>query len=72
VGALLTERLRFYLRIQAALYTVDRWCTDHVAVLHVTDICSVNGVSHVTQLSGAALTLYMLNTPPRLVHGGAR
>jgi len=29
----------------ASLYTVDRWCTDHVAVLHVTDYYSVSGVA---------------------------
>jgi len=68
VGALLVERLNILSTIQACLYTVDRcaqtmwrWCTDRVAVLHVTYYCSVNGVSHVTSC-GAALTLYICST----------
>ena len=34
--------------IQAALYTVDRWCTDHAAVLHMTEyLFSQRDGSHV-------------------------
>ena len=45
LGALLIERLNILATIQASLYTVARWCTDHVAVLHVTEYCSVSGVA---------------------------
>ena len=45
LGKGFSKRLYILSTIQASLYTVDRWCTDHVAVHHVTDYGSVNGVA---------------------------
>ena len=45
IGKGFSKRPYILSTIQASLYTVDRWCTDHVAVHHVTDYGSVNGVA---------------------------
>ena len=45
LGKGFSERPYILSTIQASLYTVDRRCTDQVAVLHVTDYCSVSGVA---------------------------
>jgi hypothetical protein len=58
--------------IQPSFIYLNKWHTDHEAVLYVTEYLSVNWVSHmvghITTLSGTAHEPYLLNTLPHFVY----